>query len=188
MTGHTASFPFPSREAHLTAWRPFCLQILSSSGGSQAPSHEGVGWVMPCDGRQAGSQTREEGPPGPAYAVGTSCPVVGLRASPQYQDRSRLHQPWKCLMGIHWAVRWAGTAALQAQLSACTSWGGNLVSAFIVQEGCGELGVPLARGSHPTVSLPAPGHCFRGQPAVKRLEWVMGRRVPSGCKANTLSL
>lgn len=60
---------------------------------------------MPCDGRQAGSQTREERPPGPAYAVGTSCPVVGLRASPQYHDRSRLHQPWKCLMGIRWAVR-----------------------------------------------------------------------------------
>lgn len=41
---------------------------------------------------------------------------------------------------------------------------------------------PYARGSHPTVSLPAPGHCFRGQPAVKRLEWVMGAGVPSGCK------
>lgn len=48
-------------------------------------------------------------------------------------------------------------------------------------------GLPLALGSHPTMSLPAPSYCFRGQPAVERLEWVMGRGVPSGCKASLLS-
>lgn len=56
MTGHIPSFPFPSCEAHLTAWQPFCLQILSLFGGSQAPSREGVEWVIPCDGSRLGAR------------------------------------------------------------------------------------------------------------------------------------
>ena len=187
MTGHIPSFPFPSCEAHLTAWQPFCLQILSSFGG--------VPGTVTWRGRVGETLWWQTGWEPDTGGVPTRTSVWGGNLLSCGWFKSESSGPWP--LSFTSALETLDAYQLGCEIGRHGSTTGSAVCVHVVgQESCvrfhcpgglWRIGSPLARGSHPhLVSLPAPGYCFRGQPAF-RLEWVTGRRVLSGCKANTLS-